>query len=114
MPRLRELGMNKKNMQKTNAVSLTVNRQVELERGVVLTPGVYAGTSTQLCFPRVDDVSWTKPEFTIKLDEAQLREMGNKHLRTATYVVTKLVKFGDITVSGAEEDIGDARGTVGL
>src|SRR4051794_12296598 len=98
-------------MQKTEAVSLTVNRQIELETGVVLTPGVYGCTSTQLGFPRVDDVSWTNPEYTLILDEAQLREMGNKYLRTTTYNVTKLVKFGDISISEVDEDACSASGT---
>src|SRR5882762_7429371 len=100
-------------MQKTNAVSLTVNHQIELERGVVLAPGIYAGTSTQLGFPRVDDISWTKPEYTLKLDEAQLREMGIKYLRTATYGVTQFVKYGDISVLAADGGSGDASDTGG-
>jgi hypothetical protein len=63
-------------MEKTNAVSLTVNRKLVIEAGVTLVPGVYAGTSKQLGFPRVEDVNWTAPEYTLELTQAQLRDVG--------------------------------------
>jgi hypothetical protein len=54
-------------MEKTNSVSFTVNRQIEIEAGVILSPGAYYGTSKQLGFPRVDEMTWTKPEYTLEL-----------------------------------------------
>jgi acetyltransferase-like isoleucine patch superfamily enzyme len=86
-------------MEKTNSVSFTVNRQIEIGAGVILSPGAYYGTSQQLGFPRVHDMTWTKPEYTLELGELELRSLGNQYLRSAKYNVTKFVDFGDITVA---------------
>jgi hypothetical protein len=92
-------------MEKKSAVNLTVNRPLHMETGVTLEPGVYPGTSKQLGFPRTDDVVWTAPEYALQLGEAELRQMGNKYLRTATYDVTKYVKHGDISVAEADAQV---------
>jgi hypothetical protein len=92
-------------MEKKSTVSLTVNRPLHMETGVMLEPGVYLGTSKQLGFPRTDDVVWTAPEYALQLGEAALRQMGNKYLRSATYDVTKYVKHGDISVAEADAPV---------
>jgi len=95
-------------MEKTNSISLTVNRQIEIEAGLVLAPGAYSGTSKQFGFPRVEEMSWTKPEYVLELSEAELRCIGKRYLRNAKYEVTKFVDRGDITVTATDGPAHDA------
>jgi hypothetical protein len=86
--------------QRNEQVNLTVVTEVEIERGVILPLGTYVGTSKQFGFARTDGISWTSPEYTLRLTADQLISMGMKYVRNLSieFEVTKFAGSGDIVV----------------
>ena len=85
----------------TRAVMLEATQAVELEPGVVLPPGNYTGTETRTGLATASgDVSWTKPEYKIKLTADQLANMGatyTENIIAEEIDVTKFVRSGELT-----------------
>jgi hypothetical protein len=83
-------------------VQLTVVREVEIDKGIVLPPGHYAGTSKQIGMETLQGVSWTKPTYHLKLTAEELESMGappDDRLISTVFDLTKFVRSGDISVS---------------
>ncbi|KRR12395.1 hypothetical protein [Bradyrhizobium valentinum] len=84
------------------SVHLTARSSVELEAGVMMSPGRYVGQSKQLGVATLNGVSWTQPEYTIEFSGQQLAAMGAKNMSNVIsieYDVTKFVRLGQITLS---------------
>jgi hypothetical protein len=74
---------------------------IEIEPGVVLRSGIYAGKSKEVGFESVTEgIKWTKPQYLIELTAGQLTAMGVNYSarRSAEHDITKLVRSGQISV----------------
>jgi hypothetical protein len=84
-------------------VTLTAHAPVQLDSQVTLAAGSYPGTEKRLGVPvYAGRISWTNPEYSLVLTQAQLEEMGapaNQNFISTEYDVTKHVRTGEITVS---------------
>jgi hypothetical protein len=85
------------------AVRMTVMKNVELESGVVIPPGIYPGTSSQTSIETNDKGTiLTEPEYRLELTADQLVSMGGQTARdlvSSEFDVTKFVQSGDILAS---------------
>jgi hypothetical protein len=81
---------------------MTVMKNVELESGVVIPPGIYPGTSSQTSIETNDKGTiLTPPEYRLELTADQLVSMGGRTTRdlvSSEPDVTKFVQSGDILV----------------
>lgn len=88
---------------RTKPVRLKAAAPIELERGIVMQPGLYAGERKEIGVPMMGGkVSWTPPEYSIVFSGDQLSEMGMKKTENVSSIdwdVTTFVKLKQITVA---------------
>lgn len=74
-------------------VRFIVDDPVEIEKGVMLPPGEYAGLMEQHGYDAMDGVSWASPKYKIELSADEWQEMGGKVERDLVSTVVDLTKF---------------------
>jgi hypothetical protein len=78
-------------------ITLSATNNVEIDRGVVLPPGDYAGIERQSGLELIDRTRWSEPEFKIEFTADQLASFGAiniANMLSAEYDVTQLVRSG--------------------
>lgn len=81
-------------------VTLTATCDIDLEPGVRLPPGTYAGIREQIGLETLEGVSWAKPSYSVELTGAQLANIApttaKRNVISTRYDVTRFVRSGDI------------------
>jgi hypothetical protein len=80
-----------------NALRFVVLSRVELDDGVILTPGIYEGRITHLGYIKHEETVWTPKRYFLELDAEHDTDMGGEasgHMILAEYDVTKYVENG--------------------
>ncbi len=83
-------------------IILSAFNNIEIERGVVLPAGSYAGTEKQVGIELVDRTRWREPEYKIEFTADQLDSIGASNatnLLPIAYDVTQFVRGGQLTIA---------------
>jgi hypothetical protein len=86
-------------------IILSAVNNIEIERGVVLPRGSYAGIEKQAGIELVDRTRWREPEYKIEFTADQIDRIGESNttnLLPLAYDVTQFVRLGQLTVSIAQ------------
>lgn len=85
-------------------ITLSAQNSIEIERGVVLPAGNYAGFEGQVGVELVDRTRWREPEYKIEFTADQIeriRTSSTTNLLPTVYDVTQFVRLGQLTVTKA-------------
>ena len=83
-------------------VTLSASNNIEIDRGVVLPAGSYAGIERQAGIELIDRTRWREPEYKIEFTADQLASIGasnTANLLSVEYDVTQFVRLGQLTVT---------------
>jgi hypothetical protein len=87
-------------------IILSASSDIEIERGVVLPAGNYAGFEGQVGVELVDRTRWREPEYKIEITADQIKRIGTSNatnLLPTVYDVTQFVRLGVLTVTKAHQ-----------
>jgi hypothetical protein len=84
-------------------ITLSALNNIEIERGIVLPAGSYAGYERQAGIEQIDRTFWREPEYKIEFTMDQLDRISTSNpanlLLSKVYDVTHFVRMGDLKIT---------------